>query len=223
MQGLAPFWLSLKVASLATLLIVAAGLPVAWVLARRDFPGKALVAGVLILPLVLPPTVLGYYLLQVLGRRAPIGRWLESTLGVTLVFHWSGAVVASAVAAFPLFLLPARGAFESVEPGLEDVARLLGRGEGSVFLSVTLPLAWRGLAAGIVLAFARALGDFGATLMVAGNIPGVTRTASLAIYDAIVQGDDPAIARRLTLLISGVSILALAVVQRTMPARRLAR
>ncbi len=223
MQGLGPFWLSLKVASLATLLIVAAGLPAAWVLARREFPGKALVAGVLILPLVLPPTVLGYYLLQVLGRRAPVGRWLESTLGVTLVFHWSGAVIASAVAAFPLFLLPARGAFESVDPGLEDVARLLGRGERSVFLSVTLPLAWRGLAAGIVLSFARAMGDFGATLMVAGNIPGVTRTASLAIYDAIVQGNDPALAGRLTLLISGVSILALLFVQRTIPGRRLAR
>lgn len=223
MPVLGPFWLSLKVASLATGLIVAIGLPAAWILARRQFPGKSLLAGVLILPLVLPPTVLGYYLLQVLGRRAPVGHWLESTLGLTLVFHWSGAVVASAVAAFPLFLLPARGAFESVDPGLEDVARLLGRGETSVFLAVTLPLSWRGLAAGMVLAFARALGDFGATLMVAGNIPGVTRTASLAIYDAIVLGDDPSLARRLTLLISGVSILALVVVQRTMPGRRLAR
>ncbi len=223
MQLLGPFWLSLKVASLATGLIVAIGLPAAWLLARREFPGKSLLAGVLILPLVLPPTVLGYYLLQVLGRRSPVGHWLEATLGLTLVFHWSGAVVASAVAAFPLFLLPARGAFESVDPGLEDVARLLGRSETSVFLAVTLPLSWRGLAAGIVLAFARALGDFGATLMVAGNIPGVTRTASLAIYDAIVLGDDPSLAGRLTLLISGVSILALVVVQRTMPGRRLAR
>ncbi|MHB1561323.1 MAG: molybdate ABC transporter permease subunit, partial [Isosphaeraceae bacterium] len=158
MPVLGPFWLSLKVASLATGLIVAIGLPAAWLLARREFPGKSLFAGVLILPLVLPPTVLGYYLLQVLGRRAPVGHWLESALGLTLVFHWSGAVVASAVAAFPLFLLPARGAFESVDPGLEDVARLLGRSETSVFLAVTLPLSWRGLAAGVVLAFARALG-----------------------------------------------------------------
>ena len=106
-----------------------------------------------------------------LGRRTWLGRWLEQTLGVTLVFHWSGAVVASAVAAFPLFLLPARGAFEGVDPALEDVARLLGRRELSVFLAVTLPLAWRGLAAGVVLAFARALGDFGATMMVAGEHP----------------------------------------------------
>ena len=118
------------------------------------------------------------------GSSSPVGHWLEQTLGVTLVFHWSGAVVASAVAAFPLFLLPARGAFEAIDPALEDVARLLGRSELSVFLAVTLPLAWRGLAAGIVLAFARALGDFGATLMVAGNIPGLTQTAALAIYDA---------------------------------------
>lgn len=218
-----PFFLSLRVAALATILIVAIGLPVAWVLARREFLGKGLIVGLLILPLVLPPTVLGYYILQVLGRRAPIGHWLESTLGITVVFHWTGAVIASAVAAFPLFLLPARGAFESVDPALEDVARLLGRGEASVFLAVTLPLAWRGLAAGMVLAFARSLGDFGATLMVAGNIPGLTQTAALAIYDAIVLGNDPARAGRLTLVISAVSIIALLIVQRTMPSRRPAR
>ena len=133
--------------------------------------------------------MLGYLLLQLLGRRTWLGGWLEQGLGVVLVFHWSGAVVASAVAAFPLFLLPARGAFEAVDPALEDVARLLGRRELSVFRSVTLPLAWRGLAAGVVLAFARALGDFGATMMVAGNIPGLTQTASLAIYDAVQAGD----------------------------------
>jgi molybdate transport system permease protein len=166
MSDLGPFWLSLQVAATATVLIVAVGLPAALMLARASFPGKSLVAGILVLPLVLPPTVLGYYLLQILGRRAWLGYWLEQTLGVTIVFHWSGAVLASAVAAFPLFLLPARGAFEAVDPALEDVARLLGRGERSVFFAVTLPLAWRGLAAGVVLAFARALGDFGATLMV---------------------------------------------------------
>jgi molybdate transport system permease protein len=222
MSDLAPFWLSLRVASLATVLIVAAGLPAALVLARARFPGKALIAGILVLPLVLPPTVLGYYLLQLLGRRSLLGYWLEHTLGVTLVFHWSGAVVASAVAAFPLFLLPARGAFEAIDPAMEDVARLLGRGEISVFLAVTLPLTWRGLAAGIVLAFARALGDFGATLMVAGNIPGLTQTAALAIYDA-VQVNDSARAGWLTLWISLVSIAALLIVQRTLPARGLPR
>ena len=114
----------------------------------HDFRVKRFWAAYSCLPLVLPPTVLGYYLLQLLGRRSPLGYWLEQTSGITFVFHWSGAVIASAVAAFPLFLLPARGAFEAIDPALEDVARLLGRGELSVFFAVTLPLAWRGLAGG---------------------------------------------------------------------------
>jgi molybdate transport system permease protein len=222
MNDLGPFWLSVRVSSLATLLIVVLGLPAALGLARARFPGKSLLAGILVLPLVLPPTVLGFYLLQILGRRTMVGHWLEATLGVTLVFHWSGAVIASAVGAFPLFLLPARGAFEAIDPALEDVARLLGRNELSVFCAVTLPLAWRGLAAGIVLAFARALGDFGATLMVAGDIPGLTQTASLAIYDA-VQVNDSSRAGWLTLWISLVSIVSLLVVQRALPARGLTR
>lgn len=215
---LAPLWLSLRVAATATVAIVALGTPTALLLARGRFPGKALLAGVVVLPLVLPPTVLGYILLLVLGRRAPVGLWLERSLGITVVFHWSGAVVASAVAAFPLFLLPARGAIEGVDPGLEDAARLLGRGEWSVFVRVTVPLAWRGLAAGAVLAFTRALGDFGATLMVAGDIPGLTQTASMAIYDA-VQVHDNATAAGLTLLVSVVAIAALVAVQRVLPGR----
>jgi molybdate transport system permease protein len=221
-DDLAPLWLSLRVASLATALVVALGLPLAYLLARGRFPGKGLLAGVLVLPLVLPPTVLGYYLLQVLGRRAWLGQWLEETWGVVVVFHWTGAVLASAVAAFPLFLLPARGAIEGVDPQLEDAARLLGRREWSVLLAVTLPLAWRGLAAGAVLAFARALGDFGATLMVAGDIPGRTRTAALAIYDA-VQDNDHARAGWLSLCIAAASIAALWLVQRSLPARGLGR
>jgi molybdate transport system permease protein len=215
---LGPLWLSLRVAATATAAIVALGTPVALLLARGRFPGKALVAGLLVLPLVLPPTVLGYLLLTILGRRAPLGLWLERTLGVTVVFHWSGAVIASAVAAFPLFLLPARGAIEGVDPGLEDAARLLGRGEWSVFFHVTVPLAWRGLAAGAVLAFTRALGDFGATLMVAGDIPDLTQTASMAIYDA-VQVHDTATAMSMTLLVSVVAIVALVAVQRVLPGR----
>ncbi len=178
-----------------------------------------MLAGVLVLPLVLPPTVLGFVLLEILGRRAPLGMWLEGTLGVVLVFHWTGAVVAAAVAAFPLFLLPARGAFESVDPALEDVARLLGRSDRSVFVHVTLPLAWRGLAAGVVLAFARALGDFGATLMVAGDIPGRTRTAALAIYDAAILGDTRH-AAVLTSLIALVALVALGFAQGRLPGRR---
>ena len=223
MSDLGPFWLSLRVASLATLLIVAVGMPMALVLARARFPGQgpgrrhpgaapgaaADGAG------LLPAPASG-------SARRHVGHWLEQTLGVTLVFHWSGAVVASAVAAFPLFLLPARGAFEAIDPALEDVARLLGRSELSVFVAVTLPLAWRGLAAGIVLAFARRWGTFGATLMVAGNIPGLTQTAALAIYDA-VQVNDASRAGWLTLWISAVSIVALLVVQRTLPTRGLTR
>jgi molybdate transport system permease protein len=222
MADLAPLWLSLRVASAATVVIVALGLPAAWALARLRFRGKGLVAGILVLPLVLPPTVLGYALLLLLGRRTWLGGWLDQRLGIVLVFHWSGAVLASAVAAFPLFLLPARGAFEAVDPALEDAARLLGRGELSVFWAVTLPLAWRGLAAGVVLSFARALGDFGATMMVAGNIPGLTQTAALAIYDAVQTGDNPR-AGWLTLWITLMAVAALWLVQRTLPARGPAR
>jgi molybdate transport system permease protein len=215
---LGPFWLSLRVAGLATILIVVAGLPCAMILARGRFPGKGLVAGLLVLPLVLPPTVLGYGLLLLLGRQGWFGHWLEATWGVSIVFHWSGAVLATTVASFPMFLLPARGAIEGVDPALEDAARLLGRGEASVFLAVTVPLAWRGLVAGVVLAFARALGDFGATMMVAGNIPGLTQTASLAIFDA-VNLDDPARAGRLSLLIALASIGAVLIAQWTLPSR----
>jgi molybdate transport system permease protein len=188
------------------------------VLARGNFPGKGLLAGFLVLPLVLPPTVLGYGLLLILGRQGFIGRWLEATWGVSVVFHWSGAVVASTVAAFPMFLLPARGAFEGVDPAMEDAARLLGRGEFSVFRSVTIPLAWRGLVAGSVLAFARALGDFGATMMVAGDIPGLTQTAPMAIYDA-VAAEDQVRAGRLSLWVALASIVAVIIAQRTVPSR----
>ena len=215
---LGPLWLSCKVATAATIGVALVGLPIAFILARFRFPGKGLAAGVLALPLVLPPTVVGYLLLLAFGRRAWLGAWLERAFGVVLVFHWSGAVLASAVAAFPLFLLPARGAFEAVDPRLEDAARLLGRGEFSVLAAVTLPLAWRGLAAGLALAFARALGDFGATMMVAGDVPGLTQTASLAIYDAVQVGDSSR-AAWLSLGIASIAAAALAFVQRTLPGR----
>jgi molybdate transport system permease protein len=214
-----PFRLSLQVASFSTLLIILVGVPIALLLARGQFPGKGLVAGLLTLPLVLPPTVLGYVLLRVLGRQGFLGHWLESYWGLTIVFHWSGAVVASAVSAFPLFLLPARGAIEAVDPAFEDAARLLGRGEFSVFWSITVPLAWRGLVAGAVLAFARALGDFGATLMVAGNIPGLTQTASLAIFDA-VNADDPVKAGQLSFLVAMTAMIAVVIAQQTLPRSR---
>ncbi len=204
------------------MLDIIAGVPLAYLLARGRFRGKGLLAGLLLLPLVLPPTVLGYYLLQILGRRGAIGWRLENRLGVVVVFNWTGAVIASSVAAFPLVLLPARGAIEGVDPALEDVARLLGRRELSVFASVTFPLAWRGMAAGAVLAFVRSLGDFGATMMVAGNMPGRTQTAALAIYNA-VEANEPARAAWLSGCVSLISIAALWTVQRSLPARGLGR
>ncbi|MDX2037960.1 MAG: molybdate ABC transporter permease subunit [Isosphaeraceae bacterium] len=210
-----PFLLSLQVAGLSTLVVVVLGLPAAWILARGDFAGKSLISGLLTLPLVLPPTVVGYALLLVLGKRGPIGAWLESNLGVSVVFHWSGAVVASAISAFPLFLLPTRAALESVDPGLEAAARTLGSTDLDVFVRVTLPLAWRGPAAGAILGFARALGDFGATLMVAGDIPGRTRTASLAIYDAVQTGDSFT-AACMSSLIAAVSVGAAVAAQRAL-------
>ena len=211
-----PLWLSIRVASLATLVIVLLGLPTAILLARGRFWGKGVLAGLLTLPLVLPPTVVGYLLLLLLGRRGPLGILLDRVFGGVPVFHWSGLVIASAVAAFPLFLLPARGAIEAVDPGLEEAARLLGRRESAVLALVTLPLAWRGLLAGALLAFTRALGDFGASLMVAGDIPGRTRTASMAIFDAVEAGD-PALAARLSILIAMVAVVVLLVVQKAGP------
>ncbi len=212
-RDLDPFWLSVWVASLATALIVVVGTPVAWLLARTEFVGKNLVMGVLTLPLVLPPTVLGYGLLLVLGRRGWVGSWLEQTLGVIVVFHPSGAVIAAAVLALPMFVIPARAAFAGVHPELEDAARLLGRGEFSVFLSITVPLSWRGYVSGVVLAFARALGEFGATLMLAGNIPGRTRTASLALYDSVL-GNEPRRAALNCGLLVVTSLVAVGLAQR---------
>lgn len=210
---LAPLWLSLRVAAVATALTLAAGLPVAWLLARRRFPGRGLLSAAVTLPLVLPPTVLGYYLLVVLGRRGPIGAALEGWLGVTVVFTWYAAVIASSVVSLPLLVRAAQAAFEGVDGSLEDAARTLGRSEASVFLTVTLPLSWRGILAGTALAFARAMGEFGATLMVAGNIPGSTQTLPIAIYDA-VQAGRMAEANLLVLIITAATLAALLVLDR---------
>ena len=182
-----PLLLSLRVATVATLLSLVVGLLVAWVLARREFRGKSLLDALTTLPLVMPPTVLGYYLLVALGQQSPVGRFFAG-LGWPLVFTWRGATLAASVASFPLLVQAARAGFESVDPRLEEMARTLGRSEMSVFRSVTLPLAWRSILAGIVLAFARALGEFGVTLMVAGNIPHRTQTMAIAIYDMVQAG-----------------------------------
>ncbi|MDH3675109.1 MAG: molybdate ABC transporter permease subunit [Anaerolineae bacterium] len=210
-----PLLLSLRVATLATVLVLLGGIPLAWLLARRDFPGKELLAALATLPLVLPPTVLGYYLLVALGNRSPLGQWL-SQAGIPLVFTWRGAVIAASVAAFPLLLQTARAGFESIDIRLEDMARTLGRSNLYIFWRVTLPLAWRSILAGIALTFARALGDFGATLMVAGNIPGRTQTMSVYIYD-LAQANNQTEANLMVLLMTVVAVTML------MAARRLSR
>jgi molybdate transport system permease protein len=179
-----PLWLSLRISLVATALVVVTGVPVAWALARYEFRGRELLNGLTSLPLVMPPTVLGYYLLVALGNQSPLGRWLNE-IGWPLVFTWRGAVVAASVAAFPLLVQTARAGFEGVDRRLEEIARTLGRSNLYIFWRVTLPLAWPSLLAGAILTFARALGDFGATLMVAGNIPGRTQTAAIYIYDLL--------------------------------------
>jgi molybdate transport system permease protein len=184
-----PLALSLKVALWATAINLVLGVAVAFGLSRWRSRARELVDAILTLPLVLPPTVLGYYLLVLLGRRGVFGAWLDH-LGIELVFTWQGAVIASTLVAFPLVLKAARAAFESVDPQLENAARVLGLREAAVFFRVSLPLAARGITAGALLAFARALGEFGATLMIAGNLPGRTQTLSVAIYAAVQAGDD---------------------------------
>lgn len=184
--------LSLWVALCATALVLALGLPLAWFLARRHFPGKELLDIALMMPLVLPPTVTGYYLVLLLGRQGWLGRWLYAWTGWSLLFTWQAAVLASFVVALPLLVKTARAAFEAVDEGLLEMAATLGHSEWSATRRVLLPLASRGILAGTALAFARAMGEFGATLMVAGNIPGRTATMPLAIYGAVASGDWPA-------------------------------
>jgi len=186
-----PLALTLKVALWATAINLVLGVAVAFGLSRWRSHMREVVDSVLTLPLVLPPTVLGYYLLVLLGRRGTFGAWLDR-LGIELVFTWQGAVIASTLVAFPLVQKAARAAFEAVDPQLEDAARVLGLGSAATFFRVSLPLASRGITAGALLAFARAMGEFGATLMIAGNLPGRTQTLSVAIYAAVQAGDDHA-------------------------------
>lgn len=180
---------SVAMAAIATLLILPPGLGVAWLLARRRWPGKVLVETLVALPLVMPPVATGLILLKLLGRRGPIGHIL-SGWGLDVVFTWRGVVVAMAVMSFPLLVRGARVAFEEVNPRLEQIARTLGATDSRVFFTVTMPLALRGILGGTLLAFARALGEFGATILVAGNIPGRTSTLSLSIYNFVQLGQD---------------------------------
>lgn len=194
-EELTALWLSLKIGLWCTALIAIPGVVTGWLLARLRFPGKAVVDGLVHLPLVLPPVVPGYLLLLLLGRQGPVGRWLYETWGITLAFTWQGAVIASALMAFPLMVRAVRLAVTLVEPRLEEAARTLGAGPLRVWLTVTVPLSLPGILTGLVLAFARSLGEFGATVTFVGNVAGETRTLPLAIYTytQIPGGDDPAL------------------------------
>jgi molybdate transport system permease protein len=181
---------TVRASGLATLLILPPGLLLAWLLARRDWPGKSLVETAVALPLVMPPVATGLILLKLLGRRGALGGWLHDQFGIDIVFTWKAVVVAMAVMAFPLLVRSARVAFEGVPHRLEQIARTLGAGEVRVFFTITLPLALRGILGGSLLAFARALGEFGATILVAGSIPGRTTTLSVSIYQLVQLGQD---------------------------------
>ena len=194
-------WFTTCVAAASTLFILPPGIALGWLLARRQWPGKSIVETLVALPLVVPPVATGLILLKLLGRRGMIGNWLETNLGIEIVFTWKAVVVATAVMSLPLLVRTARVAFEAVSPRVEQVARTLGAGPWRVFWTITLPLARRGVIAGAVLAFARALGEFGATIMVAGFIPGKTETLSLSIYHLVQLGHD---AQALVLL--GISV-----------------
>jgi molybdate transport system permease protein len=216
---LSAVWLSIKVSIVATLLNAAIGIPLAYLLARRRFWGRAAVDVLVTLPLVLPPTVTGYYLIVLLGRRGVLGAPLYEATGWSVAFTWYAAVIAATVMALPLLVRTARAAIESVDPNLERAAFTLGRAEWRTALEVTLPLARNGILAGLVLAFARALGEFGATIMLAGNIPGKTQTLPLSIYTAVQTGEAGqamVLVAVLTLLSCGVVVVSARLGTRTL-------
>ena len=213
-----PLWLSLRVAVLSTALALAGGLWLAYILANRQFRGKDVLDAAISLPLVLPPTVLGYYLRVLIGRNSIIGRVWESVTGSPLVFTWKAAVIAALLHALPLLVKSTRAALESVDRNYERAARNLGAPEWKLFARVTLRLAGRSILAATALAFARSLGDFGVTLMVAGNIPGRTQTLAVAIYDAVESGNGAA-ARMMVLVISIVALGVLTLSNRLSPGR----
>ena len=214
--------LTLKVAGWATALNLVLGVGVGFLMARCRFPGRELLDAALTLPMVMPPTVLGYYLLVVIGSHGIVGAWLLEHFGIRLIFTWQAAVIAATIVAFPLVFKAARAAFENVDPQLEDAARTLGISETAVFFRVSLPLAWRGILAGLLLSFARALGEFGATLMVAGSIVGKTQTLSIAVYEAVQAGQDDT-AHFLVAVTSIVCVTVLLSAGRLVPGRVVAR
>ncbi|MEB0058146.1 MULTISPECIES: molybdate ABC transporter permease subunit [unclassified Variovorax] len=215
---LTPLWLTLKVALIATLIAGVVGIALGWWMSRRRFAGDNIIDAILMLPMVLPPTVIGYYLIVLIGRNGVFGQYLDRWFGINLIFTWQGAVIAASVVSFPLVYKGARAAFEEVDGRFANAARTLGAGEFEVFVRVALPLAVRGIAAGLMLTFARAMGEFGATLMIAGNLPGKTQTLSIAVYEAVQAGNDQ-LALWLTLVISVVCITVLVVSSRLLQAR----
>jgi molybdate transport system permease protein len=214
--------LTLKVAGWATAINLVLGVGVGYALSRWRFPGRDVLDAMLTLPMVMPPTVLGYYLLVVIGSQGVVGAWLLQNFGIRLIFTWQAAVIAATIVAFPLVFKAARAAFENVDRQCEDAARTLGLGEWGLFLRVSLPLAWRGILAGLLLAFARALGEFGATLMVAGSIAGQTQTLSIAVYEAVQAGQDDT-ANFLVMVTSLVCLAVLLSAGRLVPGRVAAR
>lgn len=208
-----PLRLSLQITVFSTLIVAVTGIGLGYLLARREFPGRALVDAIATAPIVMPPTVLGYYLLVTVGRNSPIGGAWEAVFGSPLVFSWQGAVLAASVASFPFCLRAARAAIESVDRRYEAAGVVMGLSRWRVATQITLPMARRGLWAGVALAFARALGDFGTTVMVAGNIPGRTQTMPIAVYDA-VQAFDYDRAGTLALVLLAVAVTVLMVVRR---------
>lgn len=204
-------WLSLKTGLVGTALSLPFGIAAAWLLARRDFRGKVFVDGLVHLPLVLPPVVTGYVLLLLFGHNGPVGHWLESWFGLSFAFNWKGAALASAIMGFPLMVRAIRLSFEAVDPKLEAAARTLGASTTDTFTSITLPLILPGIIAGSLLGFARALGEFGATITFVANIPGETQTLPIALYSALQLPDGEIRALRfvlLSLLLAAVALLA---------------
>ena len=201
--------LSIRVAFTAVLFSLPFGIGVAWLLARRDFPGKTLLDGLVHLPLIVPPVVVGYLLLVLLGRRGILGAWLFDVFGISVAFTWKGAAIASGVMAFPLMVRAIRLSIESVDRGLEAAARTLGAGPGRVFATITLPLVAPGIVTGMILGFARSLGEFGATITFVSNIPGQTRTLPLALYSVVQTPDADTPALRLVAISVALALAAL--------------
>ncbi|MGA7810133.1 molybdate ABC transporter permease subunit [Bradyrhizobium sp.] len=201
--------LSLRVATVATVIATPLGIGLAWLLARRNFWGKSLLDALIHLPLVLPPVVTGYLLLLTLGRRGLVGAWLADHLGIVFAFRWTGAALACGVMSFPLLVRPMRLSIEAVDQRLEQAAETLGAAPWRVFLSVTLPLSLPGVLAGMVLGFAKAIGEFGATITFVSNIPGETQTISSAIYSLIQTPDGDVAALRLVLVSVVIAVAAL--------------